>query len=152
MKPTVEQSTIDFVCGFEGFSATPYSDSGKFAIGYGFDYLNGYPVTMETPPMTMAEAKVIVGQKLLDFEKQMYALISPSVTLTQNQHDALIDFVYNEGAGALQKSNLLKNINGHAPVTLENFTSWDEDQRSGKLAVDPVLTERRTKEYDLYVS
>lgn len=150
MKPQVQQSTIDFVAGFEGFSASPYKDVNAYAIGYGFDYLNGVSVTANTPPMTIEEAKVILGEKLQAIGQFVNATISK--VLNQDQFDAICDFVYNEGEGALLKSNLLKNLNANLPVIADNFVSWDEDEKGGQLTVDPVLLDRRTKEYALFLT
>ena len=100
MKPTVQQSTIDFVAAFEGFSATPYKDVNTYAIGYGFDFLNGEPVTATTPSMTIEQAKVILGEKL----QAIATFVNTTITkvLNQNQFDALIDFGYNLGLGSLR--------------------------------------------------
>jgi lysozyme len=37
-----------------------------------------------------------------------------TVSLTQGQYDALVSFTYNEGAGRLQSSTLLKDLNAKA--------------------------------------
>ena len=150
MKPTVQQSTIDFVAAFEGFSATPYKDVNTYAIGYGFDFLNGEPVTATTPSMTIEQAKVILGEKL----QAIATFVNTTITkvLNQNQFDAICDFVFNEGEGALLQSNLLKNLNAGFPVIEDNFVSWDEDHKTGGLDVDPVLLARRQKEYALFLT
>lgn len=150
MKPTIQQSTINFVAGFEGFSATPYKDINAYAIGYGFDFLNNVAVTVNTPAMTVEQAKVILGEKLQAIGQFVNTTIH--TVLNQNQFDAICDFVYNEGEGALLKSNLLKNLNTSSPVIEDNFVSWDEDHKSGNLAVDLVLLARRQKEYALFLT
>lgn len=150
MKPTIQQSTIDFVAGFEGFSATAYKDVNAYAIGYGFDFLNGIAVTAETPAMTMEQAKAILGEKLQTIGQFINTTVEK--VLTQNQFDAICDFVFNEGEGALLKSNLLKNLNASLPVIEDNFVSWDEDEKKGTLVADPVLLARRAKEYALFLT
>ena len=70
----------------------------------------------------------------------------------RSEFDAICDFVFNEGEGALLQSNLLKNLNAGFPVIEDNFVSWDEDHKTGGLDVDPVLLARRQKEYALFLT
>jgi GH24 family phage-related lysozyme (muramidase) len=48
-----------------------------------------------------------------------------TVPLTQGQYDALVSFTYNEGAGRLQSSTLLKDLNVGDYVTVPNqLMAW----------------------------
>jgi lysozyme len=47
------------------------------------------------------------------------------VPLTQGQYDALVSFPFNEGAGRLQASTLLKMLNaGNYQATAGQFGAW----------------------------
>lgn len=67
-------------------------------------------------PMTKAEAiKDFEENCLSKYEKQINSL---NLTLSQNQFDALVSFIYNLGFGALQKSTLLKKIKIGSPSSI----------------------------------
>src|SRR5215470_8504274 len=63
-------------------------------------YLNG---------VSKEEATRLLATELA--EKQAAARSAVKVPLNQNQYDALVSFAYNVGAGAFQKSTLLKLLN-----------------------------------------
>ena len=69
------------------------------------------------------------------------------VELTQNQFDALVDFAYNAGVGALQKSTLLKKVNaGKFDEVPAEFMKWTKG--GGKEL--PGLVRRRRAEVKLW--
>lgn len=75
------------------------------------------------------------------------------VQLSQNQFDALVDFTFNLGRGALSRSQLLKRVNAgdHGAVPTE-FMKWNKlrDPLTKKLVVSSGLTKRRQREVDLW--
>ena len=74
------------------------------------------------------------------------------VPLTQGQFNALADFTYNEGDGALQKSTLLKKLNaGDYEGAAEQFLVWDEVIVNGKKVVNDDLVKRRQKEKAMFL-
>jgi len=76
------------------------------------------------------------------------------VPLSQNQFNALVDFAYNEGDGALEISTLLKKLNaGEYQAAAEQFLAWDEvtDPATGKKVVNEDLVKRRQKERALFL-
>ena len=95
----------------EGFRETPYPDSGGVAtIGYGTTiYPNGVRVTLKDAPITKEQAWSYLESHCDMVAKQIEPLIK--VELNQNQIDALISFVYNEGIRQFKTSTLLKVIN-----------------------------------------
>lgn len=87
----------------EGRKLTAYPDKGAFSIGYGH---RGIPEgTVWTPEQCESAFEVD-----MDHVQQVVNGIVV-VPLTQGQFDALCDFTYNEGAGSLQSSELLKLLN-----------------------------------------
>lgn len=76
-----------------------------------------------------------------------------NVPITQAQFDALVDFSYNEGIGALPRSTLLVELNaGNYGMAADHFLDWDKDMQGGQLVVDSDLLERRKKERTLFLS
>lgn len=76
-----------------------------------------------------------------------------SARITQPQFDALCDFAYNEGLGALPGSTLLKYLNaGNYAMAADHFLEWDKDVRDGVLSDDPVLEARRQAERAMFLS
>jgi lysozyme len=71
------------------------------------------------------------------------------VPLTQNQFDALVDFVFNLGEKALKSSTLLRLLNsGLFLLASQEFMKWNHD--NGK--VIDGLTKRRRAEMFLFNS
>jgi lysozyme len=69
------------------------------------------------------------------------------VDLTQGQADALIDFVYNVGAGNFKSSTLLRMLNeGNTRAAREEFRRWNKND--GKVMLG--LTRRRVAEIELW--
>lgn len=104
---------------FEGCKLKSYVDcAGVLTIGYGH--------TLGVKPnqtITQEQADSLLKGDLLPAEKYVDSL---GVCKTQGQFDALVDFVFNLGSGALTKSTLLKKIKVNAEtkeIQLE-FGKW----------------------------
>lgn len=106
---------------FEGFSATPYlCPAGYLTVGYGHmvkKYENF------TQPITEQDSLSILASDVQAAERAVLRLIS--VPLTDGQFAALVDFTFNLGAGALQRSTLRRKVNheknGDVPA---EFMKW----------------------------
>ncbi|MFZ0771168.1 MAG: lysozyme [Candidatus Sulfotelmatobacter sp.] len=139
---SLSPSGLDFIQRHEGYSGTVYNDSAGYpTVGYGHlikageDFSNG---------ITPAQASQLLSQ---DTQTAVNAVNSKvTVDLSQTQFDALVDFTFNLGGGALGQSTLLKNINSGNNVVIENFTDWDH--AGGKVVAG--LTKRRTDEFNLF--
>jgi lysozyme len=71
------------------------------------------------------------------------------VHLNQNQFDALVDFVFNVGAGNFRSSTLLRLLNaGNFAAAADQFSRWT--QAAGKTM--PGLVKRRAAERALFLS
>jgi lysozyme len=128
---------------FEGFRATPYKClGGVWTQGYGS---TGPHVTADSTPITEADANLLL---VLDADAAARAVLrNISVPLTDGQFDALTDFCFNLGGGALQRSRLRAVINRgeHQDVEAE-LLKWC---KAGGVVVRGLLR-RRYAEANLY--
>jgi lysozyme len=131
-----------FIKANEGLILTVQPDAASQAIGYGHDLLPG-----ESFPNGIDEAEA----ELL-FQSDLAAVtecINTGVTvaLTQNQFDALCDFVYNVGRGDFEASTLLRvlNLSQYAQIPSE-IQRWVYSE--GKVL--PALVTRRQAESQLW--
>ena len=88
---------------------------------------------------------------LLDEMRTYVACVNQHVTveLTQPQFDALVDFTYNEGCGALIESTLLKYLNaGNYGMAADHFLEWNKDQ----FGFNEGLEARRKLEQAMFLS
>ena len=92
----ISQNGLNLIMQSEGFSATPYDDNGKQCWGYGHDALPGEAVPAS---ITEADAQALL---LEDLAPVMNSVSKLAPLANQNQFDALCDFAYNLGVGALQ--------------------------------------------------
>lgn len=147
------KSFFSFLAKWEGEKLCPYKDkAGVATIGIGSTfYEDGSKVTMADPCISHEKAVTIAKRALVDFEDEVSAL-APGVN--QNQFDALLDFTYNQGDGALRSSTLLKRIKSEATDELirDAFMMWVKvkNPKTGSLETSDWQVKRRTAEADLY--
>jgi len=123
---------------FEGLVLTAYQDQvGVWTVGYGHtgsDVTPGLTITQE-------QAQDLLAQDV----SGAVACVNNAVTvsLTQNQFDALVDFVFNLGCGAFTGSTLLRNLNaGDFAGAAAQFNRWD---RAGGQVVAGLLRRRQAE-------
>lgn len=146
----------------------PYKcPAGIPTIGYGNTfYEDGTKVKLTDPAITKERAIAILKKAMDYFEKQVDAYTTDKVN--QNQFDALVDFAYNAGVGALKASTLLKKVNANPndPTIRNEFMKWvyggdgtknkkDDDgdgliDEAGEKQKLGGLVNRRKAEADLY--
>lgn len=91
-----------------------------------------------------------------DLKKHRVALIGPrncigSAPLTQNQHDALLDFTFNVGTGAFCSSTMAKHVKARYYVkAAQEFPKWVYARKNGVPVKLPGLIKRRTAEKALF--
>jgi lysozyme len=129
---------------FEGLRLTAYQDSvGVWTIGYGHtgsDVRPGLTITQE-------QAGALLQQDVAGAVAAVNRLVT--VTLTQNQFDALVDFTFNEGQGNLASSTLLRELNaGNTAGAAAQFLVW---VYAGGVQL-PGLVKRRQAEAALFQS
>jgi lysozyme len=146
----LSQKGVDLIKQFEGLSLTPYVCAGGInTIGYGNTYYtNGKKVSLKDPKITPQQAEELLKHSLSTYEKAVDSFCRDDIS--QPQFDALVSFCYNLGAGALQKSTLIKKVNANPKdVTIaDEFLKWNKANGT----VLKGLTKRRQAEADLYFS
>jgi len=124
----------------EGCVLTAYPDPGTggspWTIGYG--HTNG---VQHGDTCTPEQADAWLVDDISDAEVAVNRLVT--VRLTQHQFDALVDWTFNEGAGNLESSTLLRKLNAgdYAGADAE-FARW---VRAGGRVL-PGLVKRRALE------
>jgi lysozyme len=141
------KNCIAIIKKFEGLRLIPYlCPAGVPTIGFGStQYANGKAVTLKDNPVTEAEATELLMTTLRRYVSAVNSFVKKPIN--QNQFDALVDFAYNAGVGALQTSTLLKkiNLNDFQGASLE-FPKWVH--AGGKVLSG--LVDRRKFEQDLF--
>lgn len=133
---------LDLCAEFEGLRLVAYLCPAKiWTIGYGH--------TKGVKPgdkITIEQARAFLREDVKEAEEAVNALVK--VPLTQGQFDALVDFTFNLGRGALAGSTLLKLLNAtkYDAARLE-FVKWN---KAGGKVLDG-LTRRREAEAKMFV-
>lgn len=146
----ISDTGINFIKGFEGFSAIPYKDMvGVLTLGYG---MTGSLIKGLTS-ISITQATALLKTAI----QNSYAvpisndLVSKKVTLKQNQFDALVSFAYNVGTTGLLNSTLYRNIvsgSRDRSTILTDFCMWD---KAGGNVVSGLLR-RRTAEAEMFLT
>lgn len=106
----------------EGFRSTVYRDAvGLPTIGYGHRLLPG---EVFAGGITQEAAQSLLAKDVARAEAAVQRLVK--VPLSQNQFDALVDFVFNLGPGRLAGSTLLQELNaGRFDAAAQQLLLWD---------------------------
>lgn len=128
---------------FEGLRLMAYQDGGGvWTIGYGH--------TMGVKKgdlITEGQAQRFLEFDVMDSVDAVNKLVK--VQLTQNEFDALVDFVFNMGEPQFTTSTLLRKLNsGDFKGAADQFKRWNLD--NGK--IEKGLVRRRKAEEDLFLS
>lgn len=137
---------LDTVKEFEGLRLKAYKcPANVWTIGYGHTSAAGSPIVTSDLEITRDAAEEILKKDMGQYEDGVRKLVQ--VGLTQGQFDALVDFAYNAGVGALAKSTLLKKVNaGKFDEVPAEFMKWTKG--GGKEL--PGLVRRRRAEVKLW--
>lgn len=128
---------------FEGLKLLAYQDGGGvWTIGHGHTH-----DVKKGDIITAAQAQWLLEFDIQDSVDHVNEYVV--VPLTQNQFDALVDFTFNLGNGALKGSTLLKKLNsGDYKGAAAEFQRWNKD--NGKVVAG--LTRRRKAEMQLFLA
>lgn len=123
---------------FEGCELTAYQDQvGVWTIGYGHtgpDVTPGLTITQD-------QAQSLLAHDVLGAATCVNKVVT--VQIAQEEFDALVDFVFNLGAGAFTGSTLLKELNaGNFSAAASQFDSWDH---AGGAVVAGLLRRRQAE-------
>lgn len=123
---------------FEGCRLTAYQDQvGVWTIGYGHtgpDVTPGLTITQDQAQALLAHD---VGKAVTCVNHVV------AIQLTQNEFDALVDFVFNLGAGAFTGSTMLRDLNaGNISAAAAQFDEWDH---AGGAVVAGLLRRRQAE-------
>ncbi|SFC63999.1 lysozyme [Clostridium uliginosum] len=146
----VSDKCINFIKSWEGFSATPYYDEvGVLTLGYGMTGDEIKDLSSVTESQASEMLKNLVNNNYAKAIKNN--LDSKSISLKQNQFDALVSFAYNCGIGALFSSTLYKNIVTGVRdknIITSNFQAWSN---GGGTRLEG-LYRRRSREADMFLN
>lgn len=144
MRP-VPLEAYKMVKRYEGLILERYIDAdGHDSIGYGHECKKGDGLQK----ISLAQAETLLEYDI-NIAAQAVLRLTESVNLNDNQFTALIDFVYNLGAGTFQASTLRMVINrGDFKDAPEQFMRWV----FGNNRKLPGLIQRRQAEANLFTS
>lgn len=133
---------LTFIKEAEGFHATPYWDSGGYAVGYGFHRWHGLRVTKVYPRhITRADADDEFRKQLTQYENVVTAaIVSP---LSQSAYDALVSVAYNLGR---INSEIIAKLSAGQGVTPRDFLATATVHNRP----NAVLESRRMREFVLF--
>ena len=151
----LSENGFKIIKNFEGLRLSAYRDvAGVWTIGYGSTrYHDGKQVKPGDTLASEIQADALFHNTLGQYENAVSQAVK--VPLTQNQFDALVSFVYNEGAGALEGSTLLVKLNEkNYAEAAAHFLAWDKitDPATGKKVVSETLVQRRKEESKLFLT
>ena len=142
---TTSEEWIEKLKKFEGFRGKAYKcPAGVWTIGYGSTGKHVF----EGAVIDERGAEALLREDLKKFENAVNDLFSKT-RIGQHQFDALVDFAYNLGSGALRRSTLAKMILAN-PSNIKGieaeFLKWT---KAGGVVL-PGLVKRREEEVRWY--
>ena len=146
------EAMISFIKQKEGFREKAYWDYAQYSIGYGSacgkeDYPNG---------ITEAQADVLLRKMLQSFEEKLNQFLTEnSITLLDNQYDALVSLTYNIGSGWMKNSALSSLLKSGVYSTNELASAvgiWCHVQQTGgDYSIHDGLVSRRIAELRVFL-
>ncbi len=132
---------IELIKEFEGCQLTAYRcPAGVWTIGYG--HTNG---VQKGDKITKKQADAFLKEDIVKYENGVNKYVT--VSLNQNQFDALVSFIYNIGIAAFQTSTLRRKLNAEDYTgAAKEFVRWN---KSGGQVLNG-LTRRRNAEKKLF--
>ena len=125
----VPEAAVELAKQFEGFHRVPKNDPGRaypYVCPAGYHTIGfGHLCKPDHPPITEAEAEVYLTQDLMTALTAALRYCPVLATESADRLAAIVDFTFNLGAGALQRSTLRRKVNrgDHAAVPGE-FGKW----------------------------
>ena len=143
----ISHKGVSLIKEFEGVSLTAYQDVvGVWTIGYGWTNPVDGVAIHENMVITQDKADDLLREGVKQYEVPVNENVT--VTLSQNQFDALVSFTYNLGATNFNNSTLLKKLNaGEIQAAADEFLRW---HKAGGQALFGLMR-RRAYERDLFL-
>ena len=139
---------LNLIKAYEGFASSPRLDErrgdGTYVVGYG--HMTDRPM----PQVSQREATNLLMGDVAPIEKMIRDVVR--TPLNQNEHDALVSFVFNIGADNFKRSTVLSKLNeGDKLGAAEAFERWTKARVDGKLMKLDGLVRRRAAEKSLFL-
>lgn len=146
-------SCIEFIKTFEGFSAKPYYDYGQYTVGYGTKCPDDKFAQYNANGISKQDAEALLRAELKSVENVLNVKLidKHSLTLSQQQFDALVSFSYNIGTSWIVSNSTLKDAilrNADANELVYSFGLYCT--AGGKYL--PGLVTRRLCEANIYLN
>lgn len=146
---SVSDTQLSQTEGFEGFSATAYKDGSTssgtqlYSIGYGHQVQPGESYLL-TGSISQAQAEALLQS---DMQTVINAINNSGQVFTQGQFDALADFGYNAGTGALNNliTSFVNNGPDSVPSLMLQYVYW-HPVPGGAAQINQNLVTRRNAE------
>ncbi len=141
---SLDAAGLAFIKQQESCSLVKYWDVDGYSIGYGHHFQPGETVL---DAITQGQADIYLTQDTVNAQSIVNSYVA--VPLTQNQFNALVDFVYNLGENNFSNSTLLSDLNsGDYASAADEFSKWIYAGGS----VNQGLIDRRAAERALFLS
>lgn len=147
MNMQVSPAGVALTKEMEGCVLHSYPDPGTGGAPWTAGFGHTGPEVKPGMTITQAQADAWLNADLARASLVVNSLVR--VYLTQGEHDALTDFVFNVGAGNFRGSTLLRLLNaGDSKAAAQQFERWN--MASGRIL--PGLVRRRAKEKALFLT
>ena len=151
---TASEKCIEMLKAYEGFCQYPYDDYGQWTVGYGTKCPADKLATYKENGITEEEAEELLQVYVKNYEKDVnYFVNKYSLTVSQNQFDAMFLFSYNCGSGWIYSNSTnfhktMANPNAKADDVLYYFGLWSN---AGNTPLDGLI-KRRLSEANMYLN
>ena len=150
---TPSQELFKFLKGYEGFSATPYQDSGGvWTIGYGVTQSHPEHYNSLLPSCTEEQASKVLGEIILLYSQGVYDYMvnNGKTNIKLQELDAFTSLAYNCGIYGATSSTMMDAYINNQPVTQDMWNSYYISDASG--TVLEGLINRRNSEYNIFAN
>ncbi len=151
---TVSQDLLNQIEGLESFRSTAYPDGSAngqqlYSIGYGHQIQPSESYLLNTT-ITQQQAEQLLTK---DLQAVANILNGSGINYTQGQYDALLDFGFNAGLGALMSAvEAFINSGSDGVVNyLQNYVYW-HPVPGGPAQMNQTLVNRRNNEIAMWNS
>ena len=147
--PIYLEPALRIIREFEGCNLVAYGcPAGVWTVGWGNTQIDGRPVK-QGDKVSQSKADTMLRDTVQQFAARLHKIIPATANYGGNQQAALISWMYNVGATAVQDSTLARRLNAGEPGTIvipQELPKWDK--ANGKPLAG--LTRRRAAEVALF--